>query len=1266
MAPDQALALGRLRAGLPDAVPVATRRAFAGGEAAEGAIARTRDHIDYDRGEAAFALLDFDRKGMPEAVAGALAARGGFWPALVAAAPCLARAARVRRASTSAGLIDTRTGAAVGGGAGGEHVYLLARDGADVERFLRDLHERCWLQGLGWFLVGAAGQLLERSVVDRTVGAPERLVFEGAPVLEPPLGQDLTARAPEWADGEALDARAACPPLTRVERAEVAELKEAARAALAQEAARVRAAADRALAERLAERHGVTPATALRMAGARHRGVLLPHVELAFDDPAIGAATVAEVLREPERFVGETLADPLEGVAYGRGKAKVMRRDDGSLWIHSFAHGRTVYELKLDALALEAALRATEPPTAAVDAYLRLLRDAELEPDEEARLSELVRQLSGVGARPLAARVRAARQQRAAEDAEERRRAAAEARAGEGACSDGRRRVRLPAPLSDDERTPVLEALDEVLGAAPDPEPPMRNADGTAAEIRARRPWGLHGLTGAGADAEEAPEDRVPPPEEPLITALDPVGLGLLVERHVEHVRVGDDGRERAVALPEPFLRAYLGWRGSRLPVVRAVVTAPLVTREGGLLAGAGLDRAREVVFRIEPQLLALVPADPDAIDDAEVVEALRFLVDEWLCDVAAGFAGRVVLLAYALTIVERVLLPERPAFFVTAGQRGGGKTTVVTMVVAAVLGRRPPAAAWSPAAEERRKALLAYLGEGVATLVWDNIERGTAISCPSIEKALTAAEFTDRVLGVSRSATVPSTTVQASPATTSRPGATWPAARSCAAWRWSARTRRTAPSATPTRSAGRCATAPGSCGRSTSCCAGTRRCGCRRRSGIASKTRFKAWWDLVGAPLELAAMLACDAQAAAEAGQRRRAVPLRARGGGLRRPVRRGRGGGGRDLGHAGAGAAPARGLRGAALLGRRPGRAAAGARVRRLRRTTAGRGTKPSGGRRRRRSGRRRCGRRWRARPARRCRRGRRPRRAWSASACRWWWGGRWRSAAARSGRWPRRTPATRPTPTGWRSRRRSVAHDHARKSTARAARPRRATPGFPGIPARRRERRESRECDGGARRPRSGTFARERRPRLGPGGAAAAAAGPRRWRAARPRPPPARERPPPARSASATPAGPVRRDAPGKPRALAPRTEPPPCCARARRRRRRWPRPTRTSPGSARRPPPASGPRRRIPRGPAWWRCCPTARACTTAASAGGWPRGASAWRWTVVGTAPGSASSTRDAPDDATRPPAPPARPRPPPPPGATHEIVMVDQVASRNA
>ena len=47
--------------------------------------------------------------------------------------------------------------------------------------------------------------------------------------------------------------------------------------------------------------------------------------------------------------MGETLADPVEGIGYGRCKAKILRRSDGSLWIKSFAHGGSMYALKFDA-----------------------------------------------------------------------------------------------------------------------------------------------------------------------------------------------------------------------------------------------------------------------------------------------------------------------------------------------------------------------------------------------------------------------------------------------------------------------------------------------------------------------------------------------------------------------------------------------------------------------------------------------------------------------------------------------------------------------------------------------------------------------------------------------------------------------------------------------------------------------------------------------------------------------------------------------------
>jgi hypothetical protein len=128
----------------------------------------------------------------------------------------------------------------------------------------------------------------------------------------------------------------------------------------------------------------------------------------------------------------------------------------------------------------------------------------------------------------------------------------------------------------------------------------------------------------------------------------------------------------------------------------------------------------------------------------------MRFLCDDWLVDVATGYAGKATLIAAALSVIERSLLPDRPVFWVTAGRRSGGKTTTLIMLLVAVTGIRPAAAAWSSNEEERRKALFAYLLEGAPYIIWDNITRGTQISCPHIEKSCTSAIYSDRKLGVS------------------------------------------------------------------------------------------------------------------------------------------------------------------------------------------------------------------------------------------------------------------------------------------------------------------------------------------------------------------------------------------------------------------------------------------------------------------------------------------------------------------------------------
>ena len=68
-------------------------------------------------------------------------------------------------------------------GSGNAHNYVAVTDGTDIERALKTLHQRFWLVGLGYYVVGTAGSLLEHSIIDVTVYGPERLVFEGAPYL---------------------------------------------------------------------------------------------------------------------------------------------------------------------------------------------------------------------------------------------------------------------------------------------------------------------------------------------------------------------------------------------------------------------------------------------------------------------------------------------------------------------------------------------------------------------------------------------------------------------------------------------------------------------------------------------------------------------------------------------------------------------------------------------------------------------------------------------------------------------------------------------------------------------------------------------------------------------------------------------------------------------------------------------------------------------------------------------------------------------------
>ena len=195
--------------------------------------------------------------------------------------------------------------------------------------------------------------MLERSIVDRSVGNPERIAFEAPPLLAAPLAQDAKIRRCVVHEGEWLITAGACPSLSLVEQALVDDLRRKAAHALEPERVEASRRWRKAQVQRHVKQLGISETAAEKIVERHAAGILTSNVELFFDH--LGTKTVGDVLADPEAFIGETLADPIEP-EYGSGKAKVFHGTGGykgKIVVHSWAHGVSrVFKLQHDFAAV--------------------------------------------------------------------------------------------------------------------------------------------------------------------------------------------------------------------------------------------------------------------------------------------------------------------------------------------------------------------------------------------------------------------------------------------------------------------------------------------------------------------------------------------------------------------------------------------------------------------------------------------------------------------------------------------------------------------------------------------------------------------------------------------------------------------------------------------------------------------------------------------------------------------------------------------------
>jgi hypothetical protein len=238
-----------------------------------------------------------------------------------------------------------------------------------------------------------------------------------------------------------------------------------------------------------------------------------------------------------------------------------------------------------------------------------------------------------------------------------------------------------------------------------------------------------------------------------VVRQLPTVDLRALLHRVVRCVRLSKAQGMIPCQPPRDLAEDLAHAPDPPVPHLRRVATGPTFAGDGRLLERAGYDATSGILVTLN---WAPKPV-PATITIEDVREARRLWDAEAFVDFPfASHADHTAAMALALTPLARDLIEgPTPAFGVEASIRGSGKGKLVTAALTPSMGPRGwTVATLPPEDDELRKAITAYLAEGRAGVLFDNITH--PVRSGVLAKALTDMIWDDRLLGHSASVRLP------------------------------------------------------------------------------------------------------------------------------------------------------------------------------------------------------------------------------------------------------------------------------------------------------------------------------------------------------------------------------------------------------------------------------------------------------------------------------------------------------------------------------
>ncbi|MDQ1037236.1 hypothetical protein QFZ75_003652 [Streptomyces sp. V3I8] len=208
---------------------------------------------------------------------------------------------------------------------------------------------------------------------------------------------------------------------------------------------------------------------------------------------------------------------------------------------------------------------------------------------------------------------------------------------------------------------------------------------------------------------------------------------------------------ERELLMPKSC-STILGRKTWPLPILRGIVTSPVVRPDGSLLDALGYDRATGLYLEPRVPLRRLAPqVTRDSLDRAKAIVLDQVLKDfPWV-----GPSDRAHFLGALLTPILRPYFHgATPMFVLTATAAGSGKS-LLKDIFRYCYGIADTA--WPENDTELRKSITTQLyGTGQPVVVLDNLPNGYVIKSPVLSALLTSEVWGDRVLGSTSKVTMP------------------------------------------------------------------------------------------------------------------------------------------------------------------------------------------------------------------------------------------------------------------------------------------------------------------------------------------------------------------------------------------------------------------------------------------------------------------------------------------------------------------------------